>query len=100
MMKKFPYNPLKRTSASSLSGFINQYLSKVITSLPTQAEFVDIFERTLIGWFSCVNTRLAFESKIIFLKEDARKRKEIFKLIYKIRNSELNIYEGKRLATK
>lgn len=47
-----------------------------------------------------MNTRLAFDSKIIFLKEDARKRKEIFKLIYKIRNSELNIYEGKRLATK
>ena len=100
MMKKFPYNPLKRTSASSLSGFINQYLSKVITSLPTQAEFVGIFERTLIGRFSCVNIRLAFDSKIIFLKEDAREKKEIFKLIYKIRNSELNIYEGKRLATK
>ena len=49
MMKKFPYNPHKRTSARSLSGCINQYLSKVITSLPTQAEFVDIFERTLIG---------------------------------------------------
>ena len=38
MTKKFPYNPRKCTSDSSLSGRIHQYLSKTIISIPTQAE--------------------------------------------------------------
>ena len=54
MMKKFPYSPRKCTSVSSLSGCIHRYLSKAIISLPTQAEFVDVFEKTLIGGFTCL----------------------------------------------
>ena len=64
MMKKFPYNPRKCTSVSSLSGCIHRYLSKAIISLPTQAEFVDVFEKT--RWFHLLNIRLAFYSNILF----------------------------------
>ena len=43
MMRKFPYNPRKCTSACSLSGPIYRFLSKAIIALPTQAEIVDFF---------------------------------------------------------
>ena len=49
MIKKFPYNPRKCTSAISLSGCIHRYLSKAIIALPTQAEIEELFEKTLIG---------------------------------------------------
>ena len=35
--------------------------SKCLIALPTAAEHVRVFEKTLIGGFSCVNTRLAFD---------------------------------------
>ena len=50
-MNKFPYNLQQHTSVSSLSGCIHQYLYKIIVSLPTKSEFVDVFEKTLIGGF-------------------------------------------------
>ena len=93
MMKKFPYNPHKCSLAGSLSGCIHRFLSKAINALPTQADTVDIFERTLIGGFSCVNTRLAFDSNILLPKEDQ-------KLIYKIKNSQENIFKDKRVVVK
>ena len=65
IMKKLSYNPLKCTLASSLSDFINRYSLEVLILLPTQAEFVKVFKTTLSGSFSCVNTRLAFKSKIL-----------------------------------
>ena len=36
--------------------------SKCSIVLPTDAEFVRVFETTLIEGFSCVNTRLAFDT--------------------------------------
>ena len=33
--------------------------------MPTKYEHVEIFEATVIGGFSCVNTRLAFNSQIL-----------------------------------
>ena len=68
MMQKFPYNSRKCTSASSLSGCIHRFLSKAIVALPTRAEVVDLFEQALIGGFSCVNTRLDFDSKLLLPK--------------------------------
>ena len=35
--------------------------SKCLIALPTAPEHVRVFEKTLIGGFSCVNTRLAFD---------------------------------------
>lgn len=34
-------------------------------ALPTDAEFVRVFEKTLIGGFSCINARLAFDTDIL-----------------------------------
>ena len=53
MIKKFPYNPRKCTSASSLSGCIHRYLSKDIIALQAQAEIVELFEETFMGGFIC-----------------------------------------------
>ena len=100
VMKKFPYNPRKFTSASSLSGCIHWYLSKAIIALPAQVEIVKLFEKTLIGGFSCVNTGLAFNSNILLPKNLQYQPKENWKLIYKIKNKMKNIFEDKRVVTK
>ena len=93
-MQKFPYNPRKCTSASSLSGCIHRFLSKAIIALPTRAEIVDLFEQTLIGGFIRVNTRLDFDSKLLLSKNSDGKPKENLKIIYKIGN------EDKRVVSK
>ena len=52
-------------------------------ALIIQAETVDLFEKTLIGGFSCVNTRLAFDSIILLPKYSQGQYKENLKAIYK-----------------
>ena len=99
-MKKFPLNPLKNTAASSLSGCIHRFLSKVIISLPTKSEFVDVFEKTLIGGISCVNTRLAFGTSILLPKDQNGNRRKNLKLINKTRSKNNNNYEDKTLVGK
>ena len=39
--------------------------SKVILALPTNNSIMETFEKTLTGGFSCVNTRLAFDTEIL-----------------------------------
>ena len=39
--------------------------SKVIISLPTCFKHAEIFEKTLIGGFACVNTRIGFDTEIL-----------------------------------
>ena len=41
--------------------------------LPTDAEHVRVFEKTLIGSFSCVNTRLAFDTELLIKKNKNEK---------------------------
>lgn len=48
--------------------------------LPTEAEHVWVFEKTLIRGFSCVNTRLAFDSQILLPKDNINNSKLIFNL--------------------
>ena len=62
LQKMFKFNPKKCNSASSFSGCVHKDKSKCLIALPTDAEQVKFFERTLIGGFSCVNTHLAFDS--------------------------------------
>ena len=57
--------PRKCNSASALSGCIEKEMSKVILSLPPNNEVVQVFESRLTGWFSCVNTRLVFDTEIL-----------------------------------
>ena len=79
MMDKFSYNPPKCTSASSLSGCIHRYLSKVIISLPTKAEYVDVFEKMLISGFSYLNTSLSFDTSIFVSSRPKRHKEKGFK---------------------
>ena len=68
MQDKYGFNPRKCNSASSLSECIERQISKVIISFPTNVEHLEIFE-TVTGGFSCVNTRLAFDTSILYPKK-------------------------------
>ena len=59
--------------------------------LPTQAKFLDVFEKILIGGFSSVNTRLAFDLIILFPKDGVGNKKEDLKLIYKVKSSNAGV---------
>ena len=94
LMRKFPYNPRKRTLDSSLSGCIHRYLSRAIIALPTQAKIAELFEKPLIIGFSCGNTRMAFDSIILLPENLQAQYKDNFKTIYKIENEgKKNIFE-------
>ena len=61
MQNTYGFNPRKCNSASSMSCCIEREMSKIILALPTKLEHAEIFEQTVIGKFSSVNTRLAFD---------------------------------------
>ena len=65
MQDKYGFNPRKFNSVSTLSGSIEIDLCKIIISLPTNNEHVELFEKTLIGGFSFVNIRLSFDTEIL-----------------------------------
>ena len=65
MHDQYEFNPRKYNSVSTLSGCIEREMSRVIIALPTSNEAVDIFEQTITGGFSWVNTKLAFDTKIL-----------------------------------
>ena len=52
-------------------------MSKCAIAMPTDAEIIRVFEKTLKGVYSCVNTRMAFDTEI-FLK-DSKNEKVLFK---------------------
>ena len=68
MHERYGFNPRKCNSASTLSGCIEREMSKVILTLPTKVDHNEIFEKTVIGGFSCVNNRLAFDTQILLPK--------------------------------
>ena len=90
----FKFNPKKCNSASSFSGCVHREKNKCLIALPTDVEQVKRFERTLRGSFSCVNTRLAFDSQILLPKSET----DNYKLIYDIKINNLN--QKKRVTTK
>ena len=55
MQDKYGFNPRKCNSASTLSGSIERDLSKIIISLLTNNERIELFQKTLTEGFSCVN---------------------------------------------
>ena len=63
--KMFKFNPRKWNSANSLGDCVHRDKTKCCTALPTNAEHVRAFEKTLIRRFSCVNTRFAFDTEIL-----------------------------------
>ena len=64
MNKKFGFNPRKCNSASTLSGCVQRNQSKIIIALPTNYSHAEIFEKTLIGGFTCVNNRIGFDTEV------------------------------------
>ena len=83
LQKMFKFNPRKCNSASSFSGCVHRDKSKCLIALPTGVEQVKLFEKTLIGGFSCVNTCLAFDSQILIPKYG----RDNSKLIYEIKTN-------------
>ena len=69
----FKYYPRKCNSASSFSGCVHRNKSKCCIDLPTDAEHVRVFEKTLIGGFSCANARLAFDTELLIDKNENEK---------------------------
>ena len=68
----FKYN-LQCNNASSFCGCLHRMKSKSSIALSTDAEFIRVFEKTLIGGFSCVNTRLAFDTDIVVKNPESEK---------------------------
>ena len=75
--KLFKFNPRKCNSASSFSGYVHRNKSKCNIVMPADAKKIRVFENTLIGGYSYVNTRMAFDTRL-FLK-DAKNEKVVFK---------------------
>ena len=65
MQGTYGFNPRKCNSASPMSGCIEREMSRIILALPAKYEHVEIFEETVTGGYSCVNTRLAFDNLIL-----------------------------------
>ena len=83
----FKYNPRKCNSASGFSGCVQRLQSKCVIALPVDAEIIRVFEKTLIGGYSCVNTRNALDTEV-FLK-DVENEKALFKS--KVKNNDKNM---------
>ena len=65
MHKMYDFNMRRCNLASTLSGCIERDLSKVITALPTNTDVVEMFQKTITDRFSCINTRLVFDTEIL-----------------------------------
>ena len=106
MQNTYGFNPRKFNSASSLSGCIEREMSKIIFALPTKYDHVEIFEETVIGGFSCVNTRLAFDSQILLpnladkidLENNPMNKNFNYKVVYNLKMN--NEKTKKRAITK
>ena len=101
MQDTYGFNPRKCNSASSMSGYIEREMSKIIIALPTKVEHVEFFEKTVTGGFSAVNTRLPFDTQILLPNDltNNNKKKLNYKLVYIIKNDN-GIMEQKRVITK
>ena len=91
---------------SSMSGCIEREMSKVILMLPTKYEHVEIFEQTVIGGFSSVNLRFAFDSQILLpnltnekkLETDSISKNLNYKVVYDLKINDEKV--KKRIITK
>ena len=89
----YGFNQRKRNSASSMSGCIERKMSKIKLALPTKLQHVEIFEQTVTGGFSSVNTRLAFHTYILLpnvehkteLENNPLNKKFNYKVVYNLK---------------
>ena len=103
MQNTYGFNPRKCNSASTMSGCIEREMSKVIITLPTKIKHVEIFEQTVIGGFSCVNNRLAFDTQLLlpnFVDPEMTVKKDFnYKIAYNLKTAD-NQKTKKRVITK
>ena len=85
LQKLFKYNPKKCNSASSFCGCVHRLKSKCKSFLPTNAEDVRVFEKTVLGGYSCTNTRMGFDTNL-FLDDTKNK-----KVLFQTTDNELNM---------
>ena len=108
MQTETDYNPMKINSTSKLSSCIQREQSKCILALPTNNCHVEIFEKTLSGGFSCVNTRLSIDTEPLMLnliEKDFNKmnidqsfkvlKRNDLKLVYKVKFDDQKKHEKK-----
>ena len=92
MQNTYGFNPRKCNSVSTMSGYIEREMSKVIITLPTTSKHVEIFEQTVIGGFSCVNNRLAFDTQLLlpnFVDRDLTVKKDFnYKIAYNLKTGD------------
>ena len=102
MQNIYGFNPRKSNSVSTMSGCIEREMSKVIITLPTKIEHVEIFEQTVIGGFSCINNRLAFDTQLLlpnFVDSEMTVKKDFnYKIAYNLKID--NQKAKKRVITK
>ena len=67
MQDEYGYNPRKCNSTSTLSSCIEREMSKIIMTLPTSSEIVDIFGKALTEGFSCVKYSIGFWHRNTFI---------------------------------
>ena len=113
MYDKTMNNPGKCNSASKLSGCIQREQSKIILALPSNNSVMETLEKSLTGGFSCVNTRLSFDTEFLvskFTESDNKRMKtdESFKaykhddleVIYRIKQDNENSYHERCIIGK
>ena len=104
MQGTYGFNPKKY---NSMSGYIEREMSKIVLALRTKYEHIGIFEQTVIGGFSSVNTRLAFDSQILLpnsneqvdLKNNPMNKNSNYKVVYNLK-LENKKAQKKRVITK
>ena len=79
------FNPRKCNSVSPFSGCLHRDKSNCCIALPTDTEHVRVFEKKLIGGFSCVNTRLTFGAKMLL--DNNKNEKLVFDLYISGKNN-------------
>ena len=86
LQELFKYNAKRGNSASSFSGCVHRLKSKCKIVLPNDAEIVRVFEKTVIGGYSCIKTRMAFDTdtkneKVLFKTVDGKLKRFSSKII-------------------
>ena len=103
MLNTYGFNPRKCNSASNMSGCTEREMLKVIITLPTKTKYVEIFEQTVIGGFSCVNNRLDFDTQLLlpnFVDSEMTVKKDLnYKIAYNLKTAD-NQKTKKRVILK
>ena len=113
MQEKSGYSPKIINSASKLSGCIQREQTKSILALPFNNTQVEVFGKILCGGFSCVNTKLSFDTEILMTNLTKRDyhnmsidqsfkafKRDDLQVIYSLKLDKNDSFEKKRVITK